>query len=343
MFLIEQLWTNEKLAPLKKAYDADRMDRRLVVAIDDSGSVNIAETESLHAWLEKQNYQRIPGDWETEELESLQVIHVSNLSLEVLRRDPFSATPTPLAPNSWLNRLPQERFDALLLAQVQGDVAMQPTRMEIKDAIKPALEAETLTAFWAGVVADVQFCKSGQAPKNSNQKKLLSNWRFVEQRRHYDPTAGVQPAPTESGATPVARVVRQYVWSDECGNQYRWNKNMTVLRDWIEAHVRDSSDLRICAMQIFGTSAHVQFTGSIRNDAHDLVSVAMRRDKLSDLAAYYDFDQELAMGGSNQPSVPSPFSQTVYGQQVNIGNINASGDFVGRDKYSVFIGGGKVK
>ena len=51
MFSVESLWKNEKLAPLKKAHDADPMDRRLVVVINGDSTVNIAETELGHGWL----------------------------------------------------------------------------------------------------------------------------------------------------------------------------------------------------------------------------------------------------------------------------------------------------
>lgn len=95
MFAIEELWKIEKLKPLQKAHDADPMDRRLVVVTDSTqpGGVNIAETEALHTWLEKQGYRRIPDQWESADLDNLQVVHVSQLSLEVMRRDPFSLSP----------------------------------------------------------------------------------------------------------------------------------------------------------------------------------------------------------------------------------------------------------
>lgn len=338
MFAIEELWKIEKLKPLQKAHDADPMDRRLVVVTDSTqpGGVNIAETEALHTWLEKQGYRRIPDQWESADLDHLQVVHVSQLSLEVMRHDPFSLSPSPLMPNSWLNRLPQDLFDALLLAQQCGDVPMVPNKLFIKDTLKPALEAESLSSFWSDMVALVRFAKSGDAPKNPTQKKTLADWAEVVKRRHYDPTqAPSLVSQVESQPLPSV-VVRKYEWYG-ADVTLQWNGRLTNLREWIAVRVNGTDDLRNVATQLFGSSV-VTFTGNTRNDAHALVAEATRRGKLNDLASHFAFIQEDAAVNS-----PSPFDQreqVVGGNQINIttgggavigGNVVVGGDFVGRN------------
>jgi len=329
MFSIESLWKNEKLAPLKKAHDADPMDRRLVVVIDADNSVNIAETELLHGWLEKQSYQRIPDTWETDELDTLQVIHVSQLSIEVLRRDPFSSTSAPLTPNSWLSKLPQERFDALLLAQQQGDVPHQPTKMYLKDTLKPSLEAEKLSSFWSDTVGSVKFAQSGAAPKNATQKKVLADWAVVLNRRHYDPTSNRSQSIESSPVAQQDTVVRSYVWFDN--GMYGWNQRLTALRNWISQRTSDENELRSVAQEVlgFGWYVRVNFTGRVSTTAHSLVEQAMHCNKLNELASYYKYEQQPTSSAFNQSG------QTVHGQQVNIST--GGGDFVGRDKYNVTI------
>jgi len=322
MFTIDTLWQVEALRPLKKAYETDQMDRRLVV-VAVGADVNIAETTALHKWLEKTQYQSIPAEWETDGLDTLTVVHVSKLTLEILRRDPFGAN--PLTPNSWLNRIDQDRFDAILLAQELGDVARNPTRLEIKDSIKPALEAEKLSSFWSEMVDAVKFAKSGAAPRNDLQKRVSVAWHRVEARRHYDPTE-VQVVPTfvENTVNPAER--RAYHWG--AGN---WTPQMTVLRDWIAGRLNSTEDLRSVAYQILDTVTHIQITGTLRNDAHALVREAMLRGKLDDLANHFGYvqAQSTPMGGAfNQAG------QAVYGQQVNVGGatfINGSVNTGGGD------------
>ena len=305
MFSVESLWKNEKLAPLKKAHDADPMDRRLVVVINGDSTVNIAETELLHGWLEKQSYQRIPDAWETEDLDTLQVIHVSQLSIEVLRRDPFSSTPTPLTPNSWLSKLPQDRFDALLLAQQQGDVPHQPTKMYLKDTLKPSLEAQELSPFWTEMVGNVKFAQSGAAPKNATQKKVLADWAVVLNRRHYDPTQKRSRVVAETDSSPI---VREYVW-DENGSTSHWNPRMTDLRNWITNRVTSLSDVRIAVTDIMPNSiGHIDFDGTINSAVHSMVKQAMHRGKLSEVATYFDYIQQQPTSSAFNQS-----GQTVHG------------------------------
>lgn len=341
MFSIESLWKNEKLAPLKKAHDADPMDRRLVVVVDADNSVNIAETELLHGWLEKQSYQRISDTWETDDLDTLQVIHVSQLSIEVLRRDPFSSTPAPLTPNSWLSKLPQERFDALLLAQQQGDVPYQPTKMYLKDTLKPSLEAEKLSSFWTEAVDNVKFAQSGAAPKNATQKKVLTDWAIVLNRRHYDPTNNRSQSVESSPIVQHDTVVRNYIWSDN--GAYGWNPRLTALRNWISQRTSSENELRNVAQEVLGFNGYVRvnFTGQVSTTAHSLVEQAMHHNKLNELASYYNYEQQSVSSAFDQSG------QTVRGQQVNIntgggayigGQINlAGGDFVGRDSTVIVV------
>lgn len=326
MFTIDNLWKIEVLQPLKKAHESNPLDRRLVVVVGANSEVDTGETESLHRWLEKQSYQSIPDEWETDDLDVLQVVHVSKMTLEVLRQDPFGVA--PLTPNSWLNRLEQDRFDALLLAQELDDVARQPTRFEIKDQIKPALEAAKLSAFWSEMVTHVQFAKSGQAPKNAEQKRVLAAWDRVAKRRYYDPTAQsgeVLASQPQAQREEVFVATRTYEWGAG------WNERHTALRRWIVEQVHTPNDLRVAAQDVFGSTVRLVMDGSMTNIAHTMVNEAIKMNRLDALASYFNYMQQSS----------SPFNQsgqTVNGVQINTGggafikgNIVTSGDFVGGD------------
>lgn len=189
MFAIDNLWKLKSLSPLRKAWEADNNDRRIVVVLKlgKTDEVDVVETEALHAWLESQSYRMIPPKWETEDGDELDVIHVRQLAVTIQRRNPFMGQDTPVLPNSWLNGLPQELFDAILLAQALGELEMDPGKAKILDDIKPKLTAKTLSTFWSEMVAKVQFAQSGQSPRNAEQQKVLSAWQRAQARRHFDP------------------------------------------------------------------------------------------------------------------------------------------------------------
>lgn len=357
MFTIESLWKIERLSPLQKAHEVNPQDRRLVVVADSTqlGGVHIAETEALHTWLESQGYQYIPDTWETVDLNQLEVVHISKLTIQIMRRNPFSWKPAPLAPNSWLAQLSQDRFDALLLAQQSGDVPWEPTILYVKDSLRPQLTAPDLSLFWTDTVADVKFAQSGDAPRNERQKQVLANWEKVLKRRHYDPTDVAPPFPGPSSVQADQHVeCRVYAW-DGANGSGTWNARLTELRNWITDRTRNTGEIQNIAMQVFGTFAYIQLTGQIRNDAHSLVREAALRRKLDELATIYDFVQD-----SNDGSAFNQAGQTVTGSQLNVtvgagsrgvaigsnvtqtvintggrafigGNVVVGGDFVGGD------------
>ena len=331
MFSIEALLKIEELAPLKKVYEKNPNDRRIVVVAGPSGDVNVEETKALHAWLEQQQYRVIPQTWETGDLDELPVIHISQLSVAVLRANPFSILPQPLTPNSWLNKLDQDRFDAILLAQEMGDVERQPTQREIRDNIKPALEAEKLSDYWRGIMDLVKLAKSGAAPRNPREKALKSAWQRVESRRHYDSTAFDSKEPVISNPRPEATVVRHYYWGD---SGRMWTPEMTDLRDHILLFVDSTSDVTKVASEVMGGYGNIHITGKLMTDVHALVGEARKRNKLDELASHFNYEPQtgtISTGGG-------AFNQT--GQRVHGNQYNVS---VGAGARGVAVGGNIVQ
>jgi hypothetical protein len=329
MFAIENLWKIDALKPLQKAYEANNADHRIVIAkrLDD---VDVAATQALHEWLATFSYEFIPGTWETAKGEELPVVHVSKMTLRITRRNPFNGQPLP--PHSWLAKLPQERFDALLLAQQQGNVPFAPNEMYITDTLRPALTADALSEFWRKAVTAVQFAQSGAAAQNDEQRRLINtDWPSAMKRRHYDPAvATVSPAPVAPSCTASVKV-RAYQWYDD--GQRRWNWRHIQLRKWIANRVDSAAGFRQLAADVFGKSYHLDLGGSIENAAHALVREAENHDMLSMLATLVEFELQL-----QQPTT-SAFNQTdqtVCGTQINTnggafvgGSVVIGGDFVG--------------
>lgn len=316
------------MKPLQKAYEANNADQRIVIVkrLDDA---DVAATQALHEWLATFSYEFIPDTWETATGEELPVVHVSKMTLKITRRSPFSGQPLP--PHSWLARLPQERFDALLLAQQQGNVPFSPNEMYITDTLRPALTADTLSEFWRKVVAAVQFAQSGAAAQNDEQRRLINvDWPSAMKRRHYDPAATVPPTPVTPSSTASVKV-RAYQWYDD--GQRKWNWRHIQLRKWIANRVDSAAGFRQLAADVFGKSYHLDLGGSVENAAHALVREAENQDMLSMLATLVEFElqpQEPAQSAFNQTG------QTVYGTQVNTnggafvgGSVVIGGDFVG--------------
>lgn len=332
MFAIEGLWLHTELKPLQKVYEGNPQDRRLVVVAKGDG-VSLEETIALHQWCDKQGYRTIPSTWETEDLETLDVVHLSKFALTILRRDPFSLEPAPLTPNSWLNRLPPERFDALLLAQETGDVPLSPTRMHIKDTLKPALEAAELSASWQEIAADVAFAQSGQAPRNDRQKKVIKYWQRAAPRRFFDPTAsGLQVVniPQSQSEKPLERAAITYTWYAP-GEPSGWNWRLTELSSWIVTRY-DYDDLDLICSDVFGGTSSIKFTGKMKTTAFYIVEEALRRGYLDKLANAVHFEMPA------QPPAPPPsqiFNQA--GQQVIGAQINT---VIGDGARNVAVGSG---
>lgn len=334
MFAIENLWKIEALAPLQKAYEANPNDQRVVIVKKQDDTPDDVATQALHEWLSTFSYEFIPGTWETADGAELPVVHVSKMTLKITRRNPFNGQPLP--PHSWLARLPQERFDALLLAQQQGNVPFAPNEMYITDTLRPALTAVTLSEFWRKAVAAVQFAQSGAAAQNDEQRRLINvDWPSAMKRRHYDPASAAVQAPAATGSSTPPAKIRTYQWYDDGERKSNWRH--IQLRKWIANRVDSAADFRQLAADVFGKSYHIDLGGSIENAAFALVREAEKHDMLSVLATLVEFEL--------QPPAPSAFNQTgqrVYGQQVNtgggaviLGNVVTSGDFIGGNKIVV--------
>lgn len=85
MFAIEELLKDEKLSALRKVYERDENDRRLVVVVKD-GEALVEETVSLHQELQGIGYCVIPEIYESEDLDEYDVVHISKMSLQTQRR-----------------------------------------------------------------------------------------------------------------------------------------------------------------------------------------------------------------------------------------------------------------
>lgn len=347
MFAINDLLSHQDLAPLKKLYEQNESDPRLVVVAEGEGA-NILETIAMHKWLGSTGYQHIPTSWESDDLFTFDVVHISKLTIKIVRRNPFSSALAPLAPNSWLNRLEQKRFDALLLAQATGDIPMMPTTMQIKDQIKPAIEAGDLSDFWEEMVDAVLAAQSGVAPRNTDQKRLFSLWEIAQHRRFYDPTdLETVPFPAirvenRQGGQPNVQPIRTYNWG--MTREERSFKRREFHRH-IAAQLKDvNGDAGRAAQWVFGTTSTVKLNDSALNVAFDLMQEAERRGDLDKLASYFDFVMPSFQGqgdviitnvaaGSGGVAIGKGVSQTIImtgNGNVIQGDVDVrGGDFIG--------------
>lgn len=342
MFAIDSLFQVEELSPLKKLYENDPSDRRLVVVVAGDNTANIKETVSLHQWLESQGYRSTPDTWETENLDVLSVVHISQLALTVMRADPFAPKPAALPPNSWLNKLDQRVFDALLLAQEMGEVPRQPTRMFIIQSLKPTLTAENPEEFWASVLGDVAFAQSGEPAKNPRQKMVLDAWERVMRRRHYDPTS--DDPEEDAGANSKLQITegvvteRVYDWQG-ADIAIGWNETLTQFYKWIAQRLENPDDIRRIAAIAFGSSAGVSITGNMTNNVYSLVDYAKRYGKLSRLATVVNYEQSARAGVSLRNADVQGDLEISGVKIINTGrapyvrgSVVVGGDFVGGDK-----------
>lgn len=333
MFQIAELLAHAELAPLKAIYDKDQSDPRLVVACLGRDP-DVQETIAMHKWMARSGYQRILTSWESADLLTFAVVHIKNLSLEIMRRNPFVLKPDPLPDNSWMNRLDPKRFEALLLAQETGDVPYVPTNMQIKDTIKPALEAENLSPFWKEMVKVVTDVQDGKVPLNSEQKALFDLWtEKAAKRRFYNPTDHeTQPQPTQSRRlSPVQVTV--YSWGE--GDQRRIN--LRRLYKHIETQlINVEDDAKHAAEWVFGGTSKIDCKGSAENVAFRLYEEAKRAGILDRLASYFEFviqplpsvqaDGDVIINnvsaGARGVAVGKNISQTI----IVTGDINTGGD-----------------
>lgn len=326
MFTIDELWKTESLSPLKKVYEENERDSRLVVVINKDGSVNTKETINLHMFLEKQMYFSIPVQWVTDTDDYLDIVHVSKLMITMLRRNPFGNIIEPLLPNSWLNKLPMNRFYCLLLSQELGHINMSPSKEKIIDDIKPKLTANDLSSFWEEMEENVKFAQSGQPPHNDNQKRILLAWTKANERCFFDPT--LAPNIHKNHYHKEYEIV-EIDWGNNS-----WSAMMTLLRTKLISNYQSIEDICILADEVFGNTNNIDLNGTLINVAHNMVSYAKRIGKLNHLAAHVEFN----------PNSNNSFNQTgqqvrtqinignVRNSKISVGSVNVGGDFVGRDK-----------
>lgn len=310
MFQIDEFLSHPELSSLRKRYEKDENDRRLVVVVNN-GEPLVDETVALHKDLASSGYIFIPSTWETEDLDEYDVVHIRNLSLQTQRLNPF--TNQPVALNSWLNRLPSERFDAILLAQELGELGHILNKRELLE-IKEELESD-LDTYWQGVVGNVRRLQLGMTPQSQEQVKLLNAWNRAINRRFFVPMMTEEPSQKENREKQLVK--------------YNWNH---MLRAELSSFIKKNMTKDSFIILVHGISNAIQyrvnFETSYQNIVYNVVQELDKSNLLDILAAEINFvpQKQQVLSAFNQGG------QTVYGEQVNINT--------GGDSYKVVIGSG---